>query len=422
MVINKGFNLFDILAEIVVLTSLIITNLSAPVEKEYDERVIVNINQHYNKAFKIILPLALVSYLISVILIIKTNSKTVIPPNLFINTFLFIVFIGLIFLVRKHRIYLNNNFLESDDYYLKVLSVIGIGIIVTIGLIIFSFLFDIVIKGASSLNTMFNVLVVSYITISIQYLLYSVYEYNHYNESIEIDNGKLPIVTRNMVLFLSLYVVFSIITMFRIISINLYTINQNLSTSLAVTLSTTLYYPALINKLLIMIVIVYSLKASLTRLTNYSYPIIRSIIILTIALVISIFSYEVFNLFTNINIYKEVDPSRWIRFAQSVGVVFGIIKNLLNLSILILLFIYANKYNYKKNKLLLIPILFLVLANIATPYIIFPITSYNYLDVSLISLKRNLLNIFFCLSSFAIYYILVFKYKKTYEIIEQKEV
>lgn len=413
LVLNPGFNLFACMAEIVVLLSLIITHFTAPVEKEIDERVTTNINMHYNKAFNIILPLAVISYMLSVILIIKMNTSVLIAPNLFINTFLFMIFIGLIILVRKHRIYLNYKFLESKDYYYKVFRVIGIGLIVTIGLILLAYFLDSIIVGPNSFNTLLITLIVSYFTIFFQYFLYSIYEHNHYYESINIDNGKYPIVTKNMILFFSLYVFFSVIMMFRTIASNLYLINVNESNYQTLILIYYLYYQALFYKLLIMIVMVYSLKNSLVRLTNHSYPLIRSFIILTITLVIFTISHEIFSLISNFYLKRLHTSIIWINIFSYINMGFILVINILTLSILIVLFVYAKKFNFYKNRLLIIPVIITVFTYAVSLY---------HKDVKTIQefskfyLQKDSLKFILKLICFGVYYIIIIKYKNPYEV------
>lgn len=416
LILNKSFIFFDSLPEIVILIGLLITNITKPVEEVEDERVTANINNHYNRAFKLILPIAIFSYILSVILIIKTNSAIYLSPNLFINSFLFLIFIGVIVLVKNHHIYLNGEFLEKESYFFQVFKVIGVGLVVTIGLIIISFILNAIIPGSkAAFTSLFLMLVFSFFNLSVQYFLYSIYEYNHYHESIDIADGKIPIVTRNMYLYFGIIMFFSLITQAYSIFLTSHLFNP---TSVLIEMLMIGQYLNVVNiiyRVTFLLIITYSLKATLLRLKEHSISLIQNLITITniyaVVLVVRIITNPIINFILRNN-------ATLLNLFSSFNMFINFVIALMYIVILIIRFVYAHRHNFPNYKILIIPIVCSLLS------INIPFLNANMIRFFTKQKKIYFLNDYFSLIVLliilAVNLIIIHKYSKPYEIIVEE--
>lgn len=416
--LNKGFYIIDSLTELLALIGIIIAYITEPKEEGIDERVENNINNHYNKAFKLIFPITLISYILSVILTIKFNIPVYLSPNFFINSFLFVVFIGVIYLVRKHKIYLNDKFIDNNksDYFFNVFAYIGIIFIITIAAVIISLILDLIIPGASSSIVLLIALGISFVNISIQYLIYSVYEYNHYKESIDINRGRIPIVTRNMFLFYGIYTFFSVIILILVILSYQYMIKQTEVLALIFLNKQTLEPILLINSSIISIVIVYSLKHSLLRLKNHSKKLINFLVRISLIYIIYSTLNSVFQPIIINYINRLIEPPHF-DFLSNISMGLTIISFIMSLIISITGLVYIFKYKLPYRGV------FIILLVISIFNIYFNFWYSNNLTTKPIITIRNrtIINMAINLIVSLLYFIIINKYRKSYEIIEYLE-
>ena len=205
LILNSSLILIDALPEIILIIGLIITSIAKPNEDIEDERVNINLNEHYNNSFKILVPIILLGYILSVVLLFRTKALVIISPNLFINTFLFLIFIGVIYLLKNYKIYLNEPFLEKENYFSSVLKIIAYILIGSVTLYVISFLLNIIIPGQGVPSLVLVLMfLTSFLNLSVQYFLYSIYEYNHYKENIRISDGEIFIASTNIILYISI--------------------------------------------------------------------------------------------------------------------------------------------------------------------------------------------------------------------------
>lgn len=415
LLLNTSLVIFDALPEIVLLIGLLITIITQPKEQFEDERVTKGVNQHYNKAFNIIFPILIGSYVLSLILIVKTNTLVFITPNLFINSFLFLVFVGLIFLVRKHNVYLNEKFLEGKNYFANIFKMIGYIFVGSIGFAIITIILNYIIPGTKGSNLGFVlVFLISFVNISVQYFLYSIYEYNHYKESIQLSQGKIFIATRNIVLYLGIVMFLSTFeNIIRIWWLTLMIYSSKIDSSL-ISISSNIGLTHEIFKSIFLIITAYSLKGSLIRLKDQSLSFLNKLTNTTViyAIVSVIVAIGIGPLVTSLG---NSDVSTML--IQNIHIGINYILIAFYIVILIYRFIYANNHNFPANKLLIIPVIsssFMVLFGISSRFALKLFTVPQ--ELLLIS---TIVEFVLSIIVFLIYVYIVKVYSKPYEIVEE---
>lgn len=415
LIINSSLILIDALPEIILIIGLIITSITKPNEDIEDERVNRNLNEHYNNSFKILVPIILLGYILSVVLLFRTKALVIISPNLFINTFLFLIFIGVIYLLKNYKIYLNEPFLEEENYFSSVLKIIAYILIGSITLFVISFLLNITIPGQGVPNLVLALMfLTTFLNLSVQYFLYSIYEYNHYKENIRISEGEIFIASKNIILYISIVFVPALISgIINLLTSYFLSIENYTQIKLFITLGQYIGVIYKIYSMIFLVILTYSLKGSLMRLKDYSFKEVKRIISLTniyvlISLVLFIASQIFLLLFHN--------NTRLIMLFQNVNIWISVALLIFYIIILVKRFLYARRRSFPSNNLLLIHI---------------TLTTINIIIVLFSGLIKKLLNgennslIFLhayglvsLIIIFVINVILVLKYSKTYETID----
>jgi|SRR5690554_769424 len=407
LIFNKAYIFIEGLPEIILIISMLITYIKSPKEAVIDERVTNNLNDYYNKAFKIITPMVLGSYILSLIFIFKVNASLVFSPNLFINAFLFIMFIGMVFIVRKHHVYLNESFIEEKKYYINVLKNISYMFTVCAALFAITTLLNLLIQGSGDTNTLFLMMyLASFINIATTYFIYSIYEYNHYHESIQLSEGNIFIVTKNMYLYLSivfgLKIVHNLVRVFILASENF---NVNL-----VTILSYLSWTVFVYDLVFLIIMTYSLKSTLSRLKNYASRQMNTIIKMTwIYVILYGLNYVIFEFL--VVIYNDSTLNTML--LMNINIWIHLFLSFIYLIILILRFKYAKRQNFLRYKLLIIPMMSVFLTILAmigrSPL------QRLFSNTSTAILIEVLISLFVTLIIFINYLFLISVYTKTYE-------
>lgn len=415
LILNSSLILIDALPEIILIIGLIITSIAKPNEDIEDERVNRNLNEHYNNSFKILVPIILLGYILSVVLLFRTKALVIISPNLFINTFLFLIFIGVIYLLKNYKIYLNEPFLEKENYFSSVLKIIAYILIGSVTLYVISFLLNIIIPGQGVPSLVLVLMfLTSFLNLSVQYFLYSIYEYNHYKENIRISDGEIFIASKNIILYISivfvpalLYGITNLITSYFVLIDNYTQIKLFITFGQYIGITKSVY------NMVFLVILTYSLKGSLMRLKDYSFKEVKRIISLTnIYVLISSVVYiarQIFLLLFHNNsmalmLFQTI--STWISVALLIFYTIILVKR----------FLYARRRSFPSNNLLLIPI---------------TLTTINIIIVLFSGLIKKLLNgsnnsliylhayeVVSLIIIFVINVVLVFKYSKTYETID----
>lgn len=419
-IIYQEFIILDSLTELVVIISLIVTLITRPMEDFIDERVEKNINNHYSKAFKIILPITLLTYLFSLIIMLKFNSRLSIkiPPNLFVNAVLLLVFIGIVYLNKKHHIYLNNKFIDKnkEEYINGVLARIGKIFIIVLSLTLITFILDLLIPGDKVTVRILIILLVSALNISIQYILYSVYEYNHAKERLLLDNGYRFHVTRNMFLYFSIYSFFYILIVLKDIFSLQFALSLISSESFKLEYLYIIFSNAdfifQIYLLVFSFIIYFSLKNTLSNNNKKNKKIFKiSFILLCIKSGFRIFSM----------IYKYlsilfVKPNQDYKIFEIINYVNIFIKIILYIYFIILLiYIAISMYKYKLKgsiKLFILTITSIILN--VTSLVLINIRDLSKIKLLNLSLIFSYLNIGFLLVVFLYIIYIINIYKKAF--------
>ncbi len=200
--------LTEIFVLIVVIITFIINAIIKSKEELVDERVYQKILRIYNYGFNITVGLGVIIYFVSSLFYV---SNTIVSPNLFVNSAIFICLLLSFTNFRKNGMSFNYKFIENcnKQYYFgvikRVLYLLAYTIIVGLVVFILSIIFTVV----ANVEVLLLSILISFITFAIQYFLFSIYEKLHYDESVEMDEGKLRYITRKV-----LYI-FVLITLFR---------------------------------------------------------------------------------------------------------------------------------------------------------------------------------------------------------------
>lgn len=417
--INESLIIIDAMPEIILIVGLLIANFTKPSDEVIDERITKDINNHYNNAFKIILPLTLIGYVLSAILLIKTEAALYVEPNFFLNGFIFLIFIGIIILVKKYNVYLNGKILEEKWYFLKVFKVIGYGFIASVGLSVIMIMLNYIIPGPIVPNIIFILMfLLSFINLSMIYFLYSIYEYNHYKESLKLAEGNIFIVSKNMFLYLGITLFWTIFNYSLTMALYYYLWKPTLSNVKFLEMLGYVSFTYAIEKLIFLVIIAYSLRSSLKRLKDHSLSLIKShTIIVNIYVIIS--ALIVFINKILIYVFRE-DFARTM-LLHNINLWVSLIMAMVYLAILVIRYIYAKRSGFPNSILLIVPMIIIfipVILNLFRESIIRHFQSFAEKVMfysSIIVLVSELL-------VYIIYFYLTYRYAKTFEVKEELKI
>lgn len=175
---------------------------------DYDERIEKSISKTYHIGFIFIFIGGLWAHFYQVLSSALTQSTVAYITN----TLILIGFIVAMILLKRKGLYANYKYIESSKskYYLHVLFN------VLIILLVFGFIYVTVllaINGSIDIgsNLYFNLRIgLSLIMLSIQYILFSIYEKNHYDEVIAFEENRPKIISKNVFLFQVILLMFAV--------------------------------------------------------------------------------------------------------------------------------------------------------------------------------------------------------------------
>ena len=211
----NNFDLIYILPEIYLLiTPLIIlsvaffNNLKEDIK---DERVYKNTLSIYNKGFWIVALSGIIVYFISILFIDFNLTSISFAPNTSINSIISWCMILTLINFRRNKLTFNPQIIEYNkiDYYKIVLRrILYIFLFYTITFIIVSII-KYFVDSDLTYQLIVIVILISFISIAIQYFLFSVYEKYHYDEMVlREDEGKQVYVSKKV------WLIFLIISLF----------------------------------------------------------------------------------------------------------------------------------------------------------------------------------------------------------------
>lgn len=210
-----GLHFTQYITEVFFITSIaiifgiaIVYRSKEPIE---DERVRYYILKIYNIGFSLITMLGILTYYVS-IMFIDTFYGLQLFTNTFINTSIFLCLIFSYINIRKNKMSFNHRIIEQSNliYYkgvgLRILYLfiyfIGIALITNIVKLLFEL----------SINMIFIdiAILVSFLSFSIEYFLFSIYEKIRYNENVKMDEGSYRYLSKNVLYLFILITIFNI--------------------------------------------------------------------------------------------------------------------------------------------------------------------------------------------------------------------
>ena len=195
---------------ITILITSVLVIITVPINRSSSEDN-VNANKHYNKGLLLTAFLGIISTTVMKAILNLSHSHFGYFEHYNYSWLLLIIF-GLMYLIHKHEVYLNESFISSDrkEYFSKVFNYIGIMNVFLLGTFIFTHL---LIYSAFT-NTYFKYrdFLITDLFISMAYLLHSIYEYNVYNEKIDLEKNNNYLLSKNLILYWVLSVLLLILS------------------------------------------------------------------------------------------------------------------------------------------------------------------------------------------------------------------
>ena len=196
---------------------LLITLFISSVEEVEDERVVQRINRIYDIGFWFIVLSGLLLYFITLLFYNFSSVLSNFSPNISINIIISIcLFLSFIF-IRKNKLTFNYRIIEEDKrtYNKLVLTRILYMFLYYVLVAIVVNVIRLFIEESLQLAIILSIsIALSFITISIQYFLFSIYEKIHYDELVEKDDGKHRFITRKVMFLSVLNLVVSLLFIF----------------------------------------------------------------------------------------------------------------------------------------------------------------------------------------------------------------
>lgn len=205
-----GFNMSIFYVEgFIILSSMILFSIvSLKQVGDYDERIEKSISKTYHIGFIFIFIGGLWVHFYQVLSNTLAQSTVV---NI-TNTLILIGFIVAMILLKRKGLYANYKYIESSksNYYSHVFLNVLI-ILLTFGMIYLTVLFTINRSIDFTGNIYFLlIIIISLIMVSVEYILFSIYEKNHYDEMIAFEENRSNIMSKNAFLFQLILFVFAV--------------------------------------------------------------------------------------------------------------------------------------------------------------------------------------------------------------------
>lgn len=147
-----------------------------------------------------------------------------------VNSLILIGFITYTFVLRRNKLYANYEHIEKPlgEYYKRVFKnvarVILMFSIILISILLIELIFEIM---KVDLRFFISMIALSCVMVSIEYIIFAIYEKHHYDESILSDSGHPRLITRNSVLIFSTIYGFQIISSFVTLGYGFYDLGGN---------------------------------------------------------------------------------------------------------------------------------------------------------------------------------------------------
>jgi len=186
-----------------------------------DERI----EENYEKIGNILFTIMFFgSFFIHFLTVAYNQSLNIVMYN-FTSTFFLIGIIILVYQLRKRQVYFHYRFIHRDksDYLLKILKRSFI-----FSLIFLTNIIPYIIFGADLIIGLI-VIGISLLSFNITYLLFSLYEKNHYDESEMLAEGKTRNLSKNVILFYTIPFLYGLVSIVLNIINSHYQINNKIN-------------------------------------------------------------------------------------------------------------------------------------------------------------------------------------------------
>ena len=206
----EQFEYFYVEIFVVLLSAITFGIVAVLKSSDLDERVEDKIKQTYKMSYIFLTIGGLWVHFYQVL----TNFAEMQVSLYITNTLVLIGFIVTIVLLKRKGLYANYKFIEYDKkaYYKHIFFNILL-ICVTFALI---FVTTWLLVGSQVNDLIFmmyiSVLIASFVMISIEYLVFSIYEKNHYDEKILFEEGKPNYISKNVFVFQVILLFFAIVS------------------------------------------------------------------------------------------------------------------------------------------------------------------------------------------------------------------
>ena len=204
-----GFNLsmFYVEGFIIVTSVLLFSIVSLNFVGNYDERIERRVGVIYHIGFIFIFIGGLWVHFYQVLASALAQSTVVYVTN----TLILVGFIVALILLKKRKLYANYKYIEysKSSYYFHVFINVLVILATFIGIyltVLLSMNYPIDISGSLYFIA---TITVSFVMISIEYVLFSIYEKNHYDEEIAFENENPSILSKNAFLFQIIVFIFT---------------------------------------------------------------------------------------------------------------------------------------------------------------------------------------------------------------------
>lgn len=205
-----GFNMRMFYVEgFIILSSIILFSIvSLKKIGDYDERIERSISKTYHIGFIFVFIGGLWVHFYQVLSSTLAQSTVVHMTN----TLILIGFVVAMIMLKRKGLYANYKYIESSksNYYSHVFLNVLI-ILLTFGLIYVTVLFTInkAIDFTSNIYFLLSI-IISFIMVSLEYILFSIYEKNHYDEVIAFEENRPNIISKNVFLFQAILLMFAV--------------------------------------------------------------------------------------------------------------------------------------------------------------------------------------------------------------------
>ncbi len=214
------FSFFYVEIFILAVTSIMFIVVLMNITGTYDERTDQNIKTIYQYGFIVLFLGGLWTHFYQV----YVNLADKLVVIYITNTLILIGFIVTLILLKKKSLYANYKYIEYDKkkYYLHI--ALNIFRLLLIMASIYGSLM-VIFGFPGDMNILLIFIIMSFIMISFEYILFSIYEKNHYDEMIRFENENPNMLSNNVFVFQILIFIFTTLSSYAALRVTMISIN-----------------------------------------------------------------------------------------------------------------------------------------------------------------------------------------------------